>query len=122
MVIEVEIFKFVNGINLNEYIESGVWEIIWIDVKVSKEFVEFKVIFLIYIKRKFFYYVINIIILIFFLGMFIILVFVLFVDVGEKMLYVMIVFLFFVVFLIIINILFLVSLEIIFVFSIYFFM
>ncbi|XP_052702649.1 acetylcholine receptor subunit alpha-like isoform X3 [Crassostrea angulata] len=41
-VIEVEIFKSANGINLNEYTESGVWEITRTDVKVSKESVESK--------------------------------------------------------------------------------
>lgn len=100
---EVEIFKSANGINLNEYTESGVWEITRTDVKVSKESFESKVTFSIHIKRKPFYYVLNIIIPILFLGMLTILVFALPVDAGEKMSYAMTVFLSFAVFLTIIN-------------------
>lgn len=100
---EVEIFKSANGINLNEYTESGVWEITRTDVKVSKESFESKVTFSIHIKRKPFYYVFNIIIPILFLGMLTILVFALPVDAGEKMSYAMTVFLSFAVFLTIIN-------------------
>lgn len=100
---EVEIFKSANGINLNEYTESGVWEITRTDVKVSKESLESKVTFSIHIKRKPFYYVFNIIIPILFLGMLTILVFALPVDAGEKMSYAMTVFLSFAVFLTIIN-------------------
>uniref|UniRef100_A0A8W8IRY3 Uncharacterized protein n=1 Tax=Magallana gigas TaxID=29159 RepID=A0A8W8IRY3_MAGGI len=100
---EVEISRSANGINLNEYKESGVWEITRTDVKISKESFEYKVTFSIHIKRKPFYYVFNIIIPILFLGMLTILVFALPVDAGEKMSYAMTVFLSFAVFLTIIN-------------------
>uniref|UniRef100_A0A8W8INP2 Neuronal acetylcholine receptor subunit alpha-6 n=1 Tax=Magallana gigas TaxID=29159 RepID=A0A8W8INP2_MAGGI len=108
---EVEISRSANGINLNEYKESGVWEITRTDVKISKESFESKVTFSIHIKRKPFYYVFNIIIPILFLGMLTILVFALPVDAGEKMSYAMTVFLSFAVFLTIINTLLPVSSE-----------
>lgn len=116
---EVEISRSANGINLNEYTESGVWEITRTDVKVSKEAFESKVTFSIYIKRKPFYYVFNIIIPILFLGMLTILVFALPVEAGEKMSYAMTVFLSFAVFLTIINTLLPVSSETTPVLSIY---
>lgn len=100
---EVEIRKSDDGIDLSAYEESGVWEIIQTDVKVSKSSIDSKVTFSIHIKRKPLYYVLNVIVPILFLGMLTILVFVLPVDAGEKMSYAMTVFLSFAVFLTIIN-------------------
>ncbi|XP_052703476.1 neuronal acetylcholine receptor subunit alpha-6-like [Crassostrea angulata] len=116
---EVEISRSTDGINLNEYKESGVWEITRTDVKISKESLESKVTFSIHIKRKPFYYVFNIMIPILFLGMLTILVFALPGDAGEKMSYAMTVFLSFAVFLTIINTLLPVSSETTPVLSIY---
>lgn len=102
-VLEVEIRKSAEGIDLMEYKESGVWEITHTDVQVSKESIESRVVFSIHIKRKPLYYILNIILPILLLGLLTILVFVLPADSGEKMSYAMTVFLSFAVFLTIVN-------------------
>jgi hypothetical protein len=102
-VMDVEILKSAEGIDLSKYKESGVWEITHTKATVSKSSIESKVTFSIHIKRKPLYYVLNVIAPILFLGILTILVFVLPVDAGEKMSYAMTVFLSFAVFLTIIS-------------------
>ncbi|XP_061171691.1 neuronal acetylcholine receptor subunit alpha-3-like [Saccostrea echinata] len=102
-VLDVEIRTSSDGVDLQGYKESGVWEITHTKAEVSRGSAESMVTFSLYLKRKPLYFVLNIIVPILFLGLLTILVFVLPVDSGEKMSYAITVFLSFAVFLTIIN-------------------
>lgn len=96
---------------MDDYKVNKVWKIMLMLKNIDNFGFNSIVIYILNLKWKFGFYVENFVILILFLGVLNILVFIILVDVGEKMFYCIIVVLGFIVFLIIISFELLVNLD-----------